>query len=385
MHPQPARKRHDVLLPSAPRQAPEGRRAAVRSEAPVVGSGQRAALMGFETGLETEGLIGVLCEFDRGLEVQLHADPSTLGGDGAGADRSEFTWILLDSDGLGLAVEAGVVALHERMPDARIVVFGKSEFVPEIDRLLRRGAVAYVPRRFAHDAILAVLALVEAGEHFRPASENPADEHGADQQAVGGAAARTLHEFGLTKAERDVLMLVAQGKTNLQIALELRKGEGTVRVQMSSILKKLKVSNRAAAILVAMRDPTMISAQLERMQEKPLDLDWLYPHMEFRRCRAGEVLFRKGDLGREMFVVQRGCVSLTQLGLEMHENDIFGEIAIFAPNHRRTSTAVCATDTDLFVLGEEQVRQMHYVNPAFALTVLQLITNRLLADRQRAD
>lgn len=383
MHPQPARKRHDVLLPSAARQAPEGRRAAIRSEAPGVGSDQHAALMGFETGLETEGLISVLREFDRGLEVQLHADPSTLGGDAA--DRRDYSWILLDADGLGLAVEAGVVALHERMPSARIVVFGKSACAPEIDRLLRRGAAAYVPRRFAHDAILAVLALVAAGEHFRPASENPADEHGADQQAVGGAGARTLHEFGLTRAERDVLMLVAQGKTNLQIALELHKGEGTVRVQMSSILKKLKVSNRAAAILVAMRDPTMISAQLERMQEKPLDLDWLYPHMEFRRCRAGEVLFRKGDLGREMYVVQRGCVSLTQLGLEMHENDIFGEIAIFAPNHRRTSTAVCATDTDLFVLGEKQVRQMHYVNPAFALTVLQLITNRLLADRQRAD
>lgn len=383
MHPQPAKKRHDVLPSSALRKAPDRLRPAVQSEARSVGVVQRAALMGFETGLETEGLVGVLREYDRALEVQLHADPSTLGADGA--DRSEFTWILLDADGLGLAVEAGVVALHARMPHAHVLVFGKSEFVPEIDRLLRRGAAAYVPRRFAHDAILAVLALVEAGERFRPASENPTDEHGADQHAIGGVAARTLSEFGLTKAEREVLMLVAQGKTNLQIALELGKREGTVRVQMSSILKKLKVSNRAAAILVAMRDPTMINAQLERVQEKPLDLDWLYPHMDFRRCRAGDVLFRKGDLGREMYVVQRGRVSLTQLGLEMHEKDIFGEIAIFAPNHRRTSTAVCAMDTDLFVLGEEQVRQMHYVNPAFALTVLQLITNRLLADRQRGN
>lgn len=340
-----------------------------------------AALMGFTPGLETEGLTGVLHEFDRMLDIQLHTDPSTLSvEDGA---QDEFAWILFDADRLGIAAAAGIAVLRERLPKAHIVVFGKAELASEIDDLLRRGASAFVPRRFTHDAVLAVLALVASGERFRPVLT---ELSGADrvEQAGGGVPSRTLREFGLTKAEQQVLMLVAQGKTNLQIALELGKREGTVRVQMSSILDKLKVPNRAAAILVAMRDPAMIDAQMTRVQERPLDLDWLYPHMESRRHRTGDVLFRKGDLGREMFVVQRGCVSLTQLGLEMRENDIFGEIAIFSPNHRRTSTAVCATDTDLFVLDEDQVKQMHYANPAFALTVLQLITNRLLADRQRA-
>ncbi|MBX9964478.1 MAG: cyclic nucleotide-binding domain-containing protein [Burkholderiales bacterium] len=336
--------------------------------------------MGFAPGLETEGLTAVLHEFDRSLDIQLHADPSTLPVEDDA--REGVTWILFDADRLGIAAEAGVAVLRERLPQAHIVVFGRTELASEIDGLLRRGASAFVPRRFAHDAVLAVLALVKSGERFRPALE---ESSGGDRGEYprGAAPSRTLQEFGLTKAERQVLVLVAQGKTNLQIALELGKREGTVRVQMSSILEKLKVPNRAVAILVAMRDPSMIDAQMARVQERPLDLDWLYPHMEFRRHRAGDVLFRKGDLGREMFVVQRGSVSLTQLGLEMRENDIFGEIAIFAPNHRRTSTAVCATDTDLFVLDEDQVRQMHYVNPAFALTVLQLITNRLLADRQR--
>lgn len=381
MHPQPGRTRRDVPNRAPLRKVPERTLPAFQEETLSGGVVRHAALMGFERGLETEGLVNVLREFDQSLDVQLHADPSTLGRDRVGTD--EFEWVLLDADGLGLSTEASIAALHSRMAKTHIVVFGRSEFAPEIDGMLRRGAAAYVPRRFAHSAIFAVLCLVQAGERFRPAPTIHSGDDPAADPSANGAQTGTLQEFGLTKAERDVLMLVAQGKTNLQIALDLKKGEGTVRVQMSAILKKLKVSNRAAAILVAMRDPTLIQAQLERIQNKPLDLDWLYPHMDFRRCRAGQVLFRKGDVGREMFVVQRGCVSLTQLGLEMHENDIFGEIAIFAPNHHRTSTAVCATDTDLFVLGEEQVRQMHFVNPAFALTVLQLITNRLLADRQR--
>jgi two-component system, NarL family, nitrate/nitrite response regulator NarL len=382
VHPQPASKRRNTTAPGAARPTSDRSRASDRvdTEAGSGATGPCAVLMGFEPGLETEGLVSALCQFDRTLEVQVHRDPSTLGMDDAG--RRELEWILFDADALGIAVAAGIAVLRARLPKAHLIVFGRSEAAQMIGQLLQHGADAYVPRRFTHEAILAVFALVRAGERFRPTPTGVMEE-GVTEPTIDAGTVRTLREFGLTKAEQEVLVLVAQGKTNLQIALELDKGEGTVRVQMSSILRKLKVSNRAAAILVAMRDPIMIRAQFARVQEKPLDLDWLHPHMEYRRCRAGEVLFQKGDLGREMFVVQRGCVSLPQLGLEMRENDIFGEIAIFAPNHRRTSTAVCATDTDLFVLGEDQVRQMHFVNPAFALTVLQLITNRLLADRQR--
>lgn|GEM_PF-2906759 len=379
MHPRPRPTRR-TAAPRSTLGIAERERFPAQTESESTRSGRCAALMGFTPGLETEGLTGVLHEFDRMLDIQLHTDPSTLSVEDSTPEA--FAWILFDADRLGIAAEAGIAVLRERLPKAHIVVFGKTELASEIDGLLRRGASAFVPRRFTHDAVLAVLALVASGERFRPVVT---ELSGADraEHAAGDVSSRTLREFGLTKAEQQVLMLVAQGKTNLQIALELGKREGTVRVQMSSILDKLKVPNRAAAILVAMRDPAMIDAQIARVQERPLDLDWLYPHMESRRHRAGDVLFRKGDLGREMFVVQRGCVSLTQLGLEMHENDIFGEIAIFSPNHRRTSTAVCAADTDLFVLDEDQVKQMHYANPAFALTVLQLITNRLLADRQR--
>jgi CRP-like cAMP-binding protein len=150
---------------------------------------------------------------------------------------------------------------------------------------------------------------------------------------------------------------------------------------MSSILSKLKLRNRGEAIIVAMREESVIREHFERAGQNPLDVSWLHLHMEHRRCRAGQVLFQQGEPGREMFLVQRGCVSLPQLGLEVREHDVFGEIAIFSPHHRRTSSAVCATAVDLFGLGEDKVRQMHYLNPAFAMTMLRLVNNRLLVDR----
>lgn len=40
-------------------------------------------------------------------------------------------------------------------------------------------------------------------------------------------------------------------------------------------------------------------------------------------------------------------------------------------------------DTHLFVLSEDTVHRMHFLNPAFALTLLKFITNRLLEDLKR--
>lgn len=56
----------------------------------------------------------------------------------------------------------------------------------------------------------------------------------------------------LTQREKDVLLLVKKGYTNKEIAQELYVTEFTVKSHVSSIFKKLKVTNRARAILTAM-------------------------------------------------------------------------------------------------------------------------------------
>ena len=57
----------------------------------------------------------------------------------------------------------------------------------------------------------------------------------------------------LTSQERQVLALIAHGKTNREIAGELFLSEGTVRNYVSSILSKLNVSNRAEAAAYAIQ------------------------------------------------------------------------------------------------------------------------------------
>ena len=65
----------------------------------------------------------------------------------------------------------------------------------------------------------------------------------------------------LTEQERRVLALVAEGRTNREIAQMLHLGEGTVRNYVSSILSKLGVSNRAEAAAYAIRHNLKDSVQ----------------------------------------------------------------------------------------------------------------------------
>ena len=73
---------------------------------------------------------------------------------------------------------------------------------------------------------------------------------GADVAAPGATAAE---QAGLTAREREVLELIAQGRTNREIGTQLFISEKTVSVHVSRILAKLGAANRAQAATVAHR------------------------------------------------------------------------------------------------------------------------------------
>ena len=80
-----------------------------------------------------------------------------------------------------------------------------------------------------------------------PADGDRADDGGSERVPV------PADPFGLTVREREVLALVAQGRTNKQIAAELFISESTAGVHVSNILGKLGVTGRAEAAAVAVR------------------------------------------------------------------------------------------------------------------------------------
>lgn len=112
-------------------------------------------------------------------------------------------------------------------------------------------------------------------------------------------------------------------------------------------------------------------------------MDWLVPLMTRNVYPSQHVLFRRGDEAPSMHMVLRGDVSLVELGVTLGPGAVLGEIGVFAPDNRRTATAVCATEVELGSISTDTVLQLYFQNPTFGLYLIKLIIQRLLENERR--
>ena len=138
-----------------------------------------------------------------------------------------------DMDGLECVRHA-----REHAPHLRTVVLSMHSDQEHVDAALEAGASAYVIKS-AHPDDLAV-AVRQAFEHslFLASSTRPARTW--SEQAGGDVP-------DLTRREREILQLMAQGHSNAQLAKMLWVTEQTVKFHLSNIYRKLNVSNRTEA------------------------------------------------------------------------------------------------------------------------------------------
>ena len=98
-----------------------------------------------------------------------------------------------------------------------------------------------------------------------------------------------------------------------------------------------------------------------------------------RSFKAGEIIFREGAAGEEAFVIKRGRVNISVDGHDLDqlgENELFGEMALVDKN-QRSATAVAATDVELTPIGQKEFLYLVGETPFFALTVMQIMAERL--------
>jgi hypothetical protein len=112
---------------------------------------------------------------------------------------------------------------------------------------------------------------------------------------------------------------------------------------------------------------------------------WLRPYMKARKLKPGTVLFRKGDLGDHLYCVVDGQIELVEIGAVLLPGKIFGEIAFFAPDRRRTLTARCVEAATVLSIDEGTVKQLVYQNPALGFHLMGLVAGRLSEDIRRFE
>jgi CRP-like cAMP-binding protein len=107
--------------------------------------------------------------------------------------------------------------------------------------------------------------------------------------------------------------------------------------------------------------------------------------MKPRKLKAGTVLFRKGDLADHLYCLVDGQIELDDIGVRLEPGKIFGEIAFFAPDKRRTHTARCVGECTVLVVDEATLKQLYFQNPAFGFHLIGLVAGRLSEDVRRIE
>lgn len=178
--------------------------------------------------------------------IQTSPDMTVVAQAGTGEDAMQMfaehlpDVTLMDLRLPGLSGVDTIRTIRHAHPEARFVVLTTYEGDEDIHQALAAGARGYIIKGMSHSVLLGALRRVCAGGQYLP-------------QSVSRTLATRTPSSALSAREREVLSLIAVGKSNRDIALTLGITEGTVKCHVSVILMRLNVHDRTQAVVAALQ------------------------------------------------------------------------------------------------------------------------------------
>jgi DNA-binding NarL/FixJ family response regulator len=133
---------------------------------------------------------------------------------------------------------------RERSPKTATILYAAAEVGDSLVEGLGAGVRGFVGRAAPLDTLLRAIELAAAGAMFVDPALAPT--------LIRGTVTRTL--IPLSPRERDVLHLLADGKTNEEIGKTLHISADTVRTYLRRAMQKLEADNRTHAVAIALRE-----------------------------------------------------------------------------------------------------------------------------------
>lgn len=201
----------------------------------MIGDRRKAVLLDRQP-LWLEAVAGVLGRIDVGVAGKATAPTAALELVRTHRPEILITGIEMDPgeiDGIEFIRKA-----REAVPAVRPIVLSAYTDVTWIDRALDAGAVAYVVKSAHPDDLASAI---------RQAFEHSVYFAGARPAAPVAATRVSAEVSELTRREREILRLVAEGHSNAKLAKMLWVTEQTVKFHLSNVYRKLDVSNRTEA------------------------------------------------------------------------------------------------------------------------------------------
>ena len=161
---------------------------------------------------------------------------------------------------IGLPVIDGIEAtkrIKSFNPDVKVLIFTSRDNSDDVFEAFQSGADGYVMKDASKDQIYtAIKTVYEGAAWLDPAIaklvlksiKSPKDYSEEEENQ------KNNKQYGLTERELDVLALIVNGYTNIQIAEELTIAPSTAKAHVHSVLQKLSAATRAKATQIALTE-----------------------------------------------------------------------------------------------------------------------------------
>ncbi len=175
-------------------------------------------------------------------------------------DNPHIGLVLLDLSMPGAQTPTNLRSVRECFPGVRVAATSASTSRNDILLALEAGVHGYLLKSLpVAELVKALKTVLEGGVYVPPclADLSLKAPDVSDEPEERPHPGKRVHHASpvhlLTARQRDVLDLLVQGKTNKEIALTLKLGEGTVKIHMAAIFRYFGVNNRAAAAVAGAR------------------------------------------------------------------------------------------------------------------------------------
>src|SRR5213080_823442 len=152
-----------------------------------------------------------------------------------------------DLDGLEL-----LRAIRAEWAEMPVIMISTYENAPYVKRALADGAAGYLLKDATPEDLAQAINVAKSGSG-NVLSPRVIQNLFDDQDSVGANGHSRRNEYSLTQREHDILALLAEGRSNREIAQGLYLSEKTVKAHLAAIFRKLGVTNRTQAAMMAVQ------------------------------------------------------------------------------------------------------------------------------------
>ena len=161
-------------------------------------------------------------------------------------NESQIDVLILDVEMPDMPWLESLKQIHDISPKTKVIVVSASEDSRTIRTILATGVRGYIPKRSEAKVFNNALKLIIEGGSYVPPNL-------IDSAPLNALSGRNIGVKTLTTRQSQVLDLIAQGKSNKQIAYDMGVSESTVKLHINALLRSLHVSNRTQAVITAQK------------------------------------------------------------------------------------------------------------------------------------